>query len=77
MSLSNTQQQEMNSSGVEYGLNQDDFMSLISRDLQEAEELRVAKEHEDEKAMYSVSWIYSCKKIRRYFVYFTLEIYNN
>lgn len=53
MSLSNTQQQEMNSSGVEYGLNQDDFMSLISRDLQEAEELRVAKEHEDEKAMYS------------------------
>lgn len=55
MSLSNTQQQEMNTSGVEYGLNQDDFMSLISRDLQEAEELRVAKEHEDEKAMYSVS----------------------
>ncbi|KAG7170678.1 CLK4-associating serine/arginine rich protein-like [Homarus americanus] len=54
MSLSNTQQQEMNVSGVEYGLNQDDFMSLISRDLQEAEELRVAKEHEDEKAMYSV-----------------------
>ena len=55
MSLSNTQQQEMNLSGVEYGLNQEDFMSLISRDLQEAEELRVAKEHEDEKAMYSVS----------------------
>lgn len=54
MSLSNVQQQEMNLSGVEYGLNQDDFMSLISRDLQEAEELRVAKEHEDEKAMYSV-----------------------
>ncbi|KAG0723524.1 CLK4-associating serine/arginine rich protein [Chionoecetes opilio] len=53
MSLTNTQQQEMNSSGVEYSLNQDDFMSLISRDLQEAEELRVAKEHEDEKAMYS------------------------
>lgn len=53
MSLSNTQQQEMNLSGVEYGLNQEDFMSLISRDLQEAEELRVAKEHEDEKAMYS------------------------
>lgn len=62
MSLSNTQQQEMNSSGVEYGLNQDDFMSLISRDLQEAEELRVAKEHEDEKAMYSVKIIYSLVK---------------
>jgi len=53
MSLTNVQQQEMNASGVEYGLNQDDFMALISRDLQEAEELRVAKEHEDEKAMYS------------------------
>lgn len=58
MSLSNTQQQEMNLSGVEYGLNPEDFMSLISRDLQEAEELRVAKEHEDEKAMYSVSGIF-------------------
>ena len=69
MSLSNTQQQEMNSSGVEYGLNQDDFMSLISRDLQEAEELRVAKEHEDEKAMYSVKiHLFLIKRHTLYFV---------
>ncbi|RXG69655.1 CLK4-associating serine/arginine rich protein [Armadillidium vulgare] len=53
LSLTNQQQRELNSSGVEYGLNNEDFMDLMSRDLEEAEALRIAKEHEDEKAMYS------------------------
>lgn len=55
LSLSNQQQKELNVSGVEYGLNPEDFMDLMSKDLEEAEALRIAKEHEDEKAMYSVS----------------------
>ena len=55
MQLTNQQQQLLNSSGTGYGLQTKDFMSLISRDLQEAEELRQVKQHQDEKAMLSVS----------------------
>jgi hypothetical protein len=29
----------------------------LTRDLEEQEALRLAREHEEEKAMYSVSWI--------------------
>ena len=58
LALTNQQQHELNVAGLEYGLNAQDFMDLISRDLEEAEELRLAKEHEDEKAMYSVSQVH-------------------
>lgn len=54
MQLTNQQQQMLNTAGTQYGLRPQDFMDLISRDLQEAEELRQVKQHLDEKAMLSV-----------------------
>ena len=47
-------QQDLNKAGTVYGLEQSDFMELMSRDLQEAEELRIFKQHQDEKALLSV-----------------------
>lgn len=54
LQLDNGQQQLLNEAGTQYGLNKNDFMDLISRDLQEAEELRQVKQHLDEKALLSV-----------------------
>lgn len=54
MQLDNLQQQQLNTTGTSFGLKQQDFMDLISRDLQEAEELRQVKQHQDEKALLSV-----------------------
>ena len=45
---------ELNKSAMHYGLGRQDFMSLLSRDVDEQESMRVAKEEEQERAMYSV-----------------------
>jgi hypothetical protein len=46
---------ELNRSALNFGLGKQDFMSLLSRDLDEQESMRVAREEEQERAMYSVS----------------------
>ncbi len=45
---------EVNKCARHYGLGRQDFMSLLTRDLDEQECMRVAKEEEQERAMYSV-----------------------
>lgn len=52
--LTTDQMHELNKSALHYGLGKQDFMSLLSRDLDEQESMRVAKEEEQERAMYSV-----------------------
>jgi arginine/serine-rich splicing factor 16 len=49
------QAHEINQCGTGFGLVGNDFYSLLTRDLEEQEALRLAREHEEEKAMYSVS----------------------
>ena len=45
---------EVNKCALHYGLGRQDFMSLLTRDLDEQESLRIAKEEEQERAMHSV-----------------------
>lgn len=49
------QAHEINACGSIYGLCGNDFFSFLTRDLEEQEALRLAREQEEEKAMYSVS----------------------
>jgi hypothetical protein len=53
--LTTDQMHELNRSALNFGLGKQDFMSLLSRDLDEQESMRVAREEEQERAMYSVS----------------------
>ena len=53
--LTTEQMHELNRSALNFGLGKQDFMSLLSRDLDEQESMRVAREEEQERAMYSVS----------------------
>jgi arginine/serine-rich splicing factor 16 len=59
--LTTEQMHEVNKCALHYGLGRQDFMSLLTRDLDAQESLRIAKEEEQERAMYSV--IKYCKKI--------------
>ena len=52
--LSTDQMHQVNRCARSYGLGKKDFMSLLTRDLDEQECLRVAREEEQERAMYSV-----------------------
>jgi hypothetical protein len=45
----------MNMFGAAYGMSGNDFYSFLTRDIEEKESLRQAREQEEEKAMYSVS----------------------
>uniref|UniRef100_A0A0A9XD10 CLK4-associating serine/arginine rich protein n=3 Tax=Lygus hesperus TaxID=30085 RepID=A0A0A9XD10_LYGHE len=47
------QAHEMNSNALPYGMESNDFFSFLTKDREEAETLRMAKELEEEKAMYS------------------------
>ncbi|XP_046652107.1 CLK4-associating serine/arginine rich protein-like isoform X1 [Daphnia pulicaria] len=51
--LTTEQMHEVNKCALHYGLGRQDFMSLLTRDLDEQESLRIAKEEEQERAMYS------------------------
>jgi hypothetical protein len=45
----------MNMYGAAYGMSGNDFYTFLTRDIEEKESLRQAREQEEEKAMYSVS----------------------
>jgi hypothetical protein len=45
----------MNMYGAVYGMSGNDFYTFLTRDIEEKESLRQAREQEEEKAMYSVS----------------------
>ena len=49
------QAHEMNVYGAAYGMCGNDFFTFLTRDIEEKESLRQAREQEEEKAMYSVS----------------------
>ena len=49
------QAHEMNMYGAAYGMSGNDFYTFLTRDIEEKESLRQAREQEEEKAMYSVS----------------------
>jgi len=49
------QAHEMNMCGAAYGMSGNDFYTFLTRDIEEKESLRQAREQEEEKAMYSVS----------------------
>ena len=53
--LTTDQMHEVNRCARAYGLGKKDFMSFLTRDLDEQECLRIAKEEEQERAMYSVA----------------------
>ena len=53
--LTTEQMHEVNKCALHYGLGKQDFMSLLTRDLDEQESMRMAKEEEQERAMYSVN----------------------
>lgn len=53
--LTTEQMHEVNKCAMRFGLGRQDFMSLLTKDLDEQESMRVAKEEEQERAMYSVT----------------------
>ena len=53
MALNPEQRIEINSKGKSYGLGKEDFIKNLARDIEEAAELKHAKEKEEEKAMFS------------------------
>lgn len=56
MSLSTEAQAAINTVGKNYELGKSDFVKFLARDIEEAQELRNAKQQEEEKAMFSVSY---------------------
>lgn len=56
--VSTQQAHELNKSAHPYGMDGNDFFSFLTKDREEADNLRLAKELEEEKAMYSVSFWY-------------------
>jgi len=53
LSLDPENQSEINKLGLGYSLGKKDFVKLLARDVEEAEELKMAREKEVEKSMYS------------------------
>merc|ERR1719186_1490818 len=53
LSLGPDNQSEINKLGMGYSLGKKDFVKLLARDVEEAEELKMAREKEVEKSMYS------------------------
>jgi len=49
------QANELNTCAHDYGMITNDFFSFLNDDLEEAENMRIAREEEEEKAMYAVS----------------------
>ena len=55
MALNTDSQRDINRVGKGYNLGRDDFIKFLARDIEEQQELKAAKQQEEEKAMYSVS----------------------
>lgn len=53
--LTYAQKAELNVTGNKYGLTGGDFMNYLNQDLEEKEQIRLAKLHEEEKQAMSVS----------------------
>uniref|UniRef100_A0A1B6IL57 Suppressor of white apricot N-terminal domain-containing protein n=1 Tax=Homalodisca liturata TaxID=320908 RepID=A0A1B6IL57_9HEMI len=51
--ISSAQAHEMNASALSYGMMSNDFFSFLTKDVEEAENLKIAREREEEKAMFS------------------------
>ncbi len=49
------QAHEMNRCGLSYGMSGNDFFSFLTDDFEEQEALKLAREQEEEKAMFAVS----------------------
>lgn len=60
---------EMNAVGQRFGLTGNDFFSFLTNDVEEQEAMRLARQQEEEKAMFSVSF----KKI--FFHFFCKDYY--
>lgn len=59
------QANELNACAHPYGMMTNDFFSFLNNDLEEAENMRIVKEQEEEKAMFSVSSsIIACLRVR-------------
>jgi splicing factor, arginine/serine-rich 16 len=52
--LGPTQANDMNKQAHKFGLMGNDFYSMLTKDVEEQEALRAAREQEEEKALYSV-----------------------
>ncbi len=65
MSLGVAAQIDLNSAGKAYNLGKDDFVRFLARDIEEQEELKAAKQQEEEKAMFTVS-THSAATVRRH-----------
>jgi len=53
--ISSAQAHEMNETALTYGMVGNDFFSFLTKDVEEAENLKLAREREEEKAMFSVN----------------------
>jgi hypothetical protein len=53
--LGPTQANDMNKQAHKFGLMGNDFYSMLTKDVEEQEALRAAREQEEEKALYSVN----------------------
>lgn len=51
------QAHEMNRCGLGYGMSGNDFFSFLTDDFEEQEALKLAREQEEEKAMFAVSLV--------------------
>lgn len=61
--LSFAQKAELNVCGTKYGLDGGDFMSFLNADLEEKEQMRLAKLQEEEKQAMSVSDLTFCRPL--------------
>ncbi len=72
MALGVDQQIELNQTGRGYNLGKEHFVKFLARDIEEQEEMKAAKQQEEEKAMFSVSLIFSASFSSRHFHLFPL-----
>lgn len=63
--IDSVQAHEMNRHGRNFGMSSNDFYSFLTNDLEEAENYRLAKEEEHEKALFSGR---KSRRERRYFI---------
>lgn len=65
--VSSVQAHELNGAAHSYGMMSNDFFSFLTRDVEEAENMKIAREREEEKAMFSVTltanWILSLQTV--------------
>lgn len=68
------QANELNTCAHAYGMLTNDFFSFLNNDLEEAENMRIVKEQEEEKAMFSVHGVYFFAFPENIDIYFLLNV---